>query len=91
MTPTIKGDHVEEQLLGSIVLMCAKHHVQFNFSRAMCLLTGDNTSKGCTALLDAALVYLHFVERVLINEVESAAAVHKDFCKSKAVHDGTED
>ena len=42
-------------------------------------------------MFDAAPVYFHFMECVLINEVQSAAAVHENLGEPKAVHDWTED
>ena len=51
----------------------------------------DNPSEGRIALLDAALVYLHFMERVLVDEVQSTTAVHDHFSEPKAIHNWIED
>ena len=78
--------HVEVQLFGPVVLRRAEYHIEFNFPRASCFSTGDNASKGGTALLDATLVHLHFVERIFVDQVESATAVHEHFGESNAIH-----
>ena len=51
--PTIEGDHMKEQLFGSVVLGHAEYHIQFNSPRASCFSTWYNASKGGIALLDA--------------------------------------
>ena len=81
----IERGHVEEQLSGHIILRRAEYYIKFNFPRASCFSTGDNASKGGTALLDATLVHLHFVERIFVDEVKSATAVHEHFGESKAI------
>ena len=50
--------------------------------------TGDDASKVDIALLDACSTDLHFVQRVLADEVKPTAAVHEHFRESKAVHNG---
>src|SRR5215216_2604401 len=82
----IERGHVEEKLFGPVVIRRAEYYIEFNFPRASCFSTGDNTSKGGTTLLDAALVHLHFVERIFVNEVKSASAIHEHLGKSKAIH-----
>ena len=91
MISTIKRGHFEGYLFGPIVLRCAKYHVELNFSCASCFPTGNDSSKGHITLLDAASVYLHFIERVLVDEVLSTASVHEHFSKPEAVHDWTKD
>ena len=51
--PTVEGDHMKEQLFGSVVFGRAEYHIQFNSPRASCYSTGDNASKGGIALLNA--------------------------------------
>ena len=87
----IEWGHVEEQLFGPVILRCAVYYIKFDFPRALCFSTGDDASKGGTALLDAVLVHLHFVERVFIDEVKSATAIHEYFSEPKAVHDWAKD
>ena len=82
----IERGHVEEKLFGPEVIRRAEYYVECNFSRASRFSTGDNNSKGGTALLDATLVHLHFVERIFIDEVKPTAVVHEHFGKSEAVH-----
>ena len=88
MIPTIEGDHVKEQLFGPVIFGCAEYHIQFNSPRASCFSTGDNSSKGSVALLNACSVDLHFVERVFLDEVKPTVAVHEHLGKIKAVHNG---
>ena len=61
--------HLEGYLLGPIILRRAEYHIECDFSRTSCLPTGNNSSEGRAALLNAAPVYFHFVESFLINEV----------------------
>lgn len=82
----IERGHVEEQLFGPVILTHAEYYIKFNFPRASCFSIGDDASKGGTALLDAVLVHLHFVERVFIDEVKSVAAIHEHFGELKAIH-----
>ena len=82
----IERDHVEEQLSGPVIIKRAEYYIKLYFPRASCFSTGDDASKGGDASLDVVLVHLHFVERVLIDEVEPTAAVHEHFSKSKAIH-----
>ena len=77
---------MEEQLFRHVVIRRAEYYIEFDSPRALCFAAGDNASKGGTALLDATLVHLHFVERIFVDEVQSAAAVHEHFVESKAVH-----
>ena len=86
MISAIEWCQVEEQLFGPVVLQRAEYYVKLNFPRASSFSTGDNASKGGVALLNASLVHLHFIECVFLDEVQSAAAVHKHFGESKAVH-----
>ena len=86
MISAIEGNHVEEQLFGLVIFTCVEYYIKFNFPRTSCFSTGDDASKGGTALLDACSVNMHFVERVLVNEVKSTVAVHEDFGESKAIH-----
>ena len=53
--------------------------------------TRDYSSKGCAASRDAVPVYIHFLESFLIDEVQSAAAVHEYLGKMKVIHYWTED
>ena len=78
--------HVEEQLFGPVVLRCAEYDVKFNLPRASCFLTGDNALKCGAALLNATFVHLHFLERIFVDEVQSAATVHDHFGEPKAIH-----
>ena len=83
--------HLERDLLGPVTIRRAEHHVQCDFSCAACFRTGDYSSKGCAASLNAAPVYFHFSEGFLVNEVQSAATVHEYLGKSKVVHYRTKD
>ena len=86
MIPDVERCHVEEQLFGPVVFWRAEYHIKFNFPRASCFSNGDNASKGCTDLLDAALVHLHFIECAFVDEVQSAAAIHEHFGEAKTIH-----
>ena len=77
---------MEEQLFGPVVLRRAEYYIQFDCPRTSCFLTGDDASEGGIALLDAGLVNLNFVERLLIDEVKSTAAIHEHFGESEAIH-----
>ena len=77
---------MKEQLLCPVIFRRAEYYIKFNFPRASYFSTGDNASKGGTALLDATLVHLHFVERIFVDEVQSATAVHEHFSEPKAVY-----
>lgn len=88
MISIVEGDHMEEQLFGPVIFGRAEYHIQFNFPIASCFLTGDDSSKGGAALLDACFVNLHLVERVLVDEVKPTATVHEHFGESKTVHYG---
>ena len=88
MISAIDGNNVKEQLLRPVILRRDEYYVKFNSPRTSCFSTGDDASKGGTALLDACSINLHFVERVFINEVKPTAAIHEHFGKSKAVHNG---
>ena len=82
----IERCHVEEQLFGPVVLRRAEYGIKFKLPRASCFSTGDNASEGGAPLLDATLVQLHFIERVLVDEVESAATVHEHLSDPKTIH-----
>ena len=88
---TVERGHLEGYFFGPIVLRCAEYHVERVFSRASRLLTGNNSSEGRITLLDAAPVYFHFIECVLVDEVWSAAAVHEHFSEPKSIHNWIED
>ena len=79
---------MKKQLLRPVIFSRAEYYVKFNSPRTSSFLTGDDASKGGTALLYACCINLHFVERVLVDEVKPTAAVHEHFGKSKAVHYG---
>ena len=66
----VEGDHVEQQLFGPVIFRRAEYYIQFNSARASCFLTGDDASKDGAALPDACSINLHFVERVLVDEVK---------------------
>ena len=82
---------MERDLFGPVIVRRAKHHIKCDFSGAVRFPTGDYSSKGCVASLNAALVYFHFLKGFLINEVQSAAVVHEYLGKTKVVHYWTED
>ena len=88
MVSSIEGDHVEEQLFGPVLFRCAEYYIQFNSPRASCFSTRDDASKGGIALLDVCSINLHFVEGVLVDEVNPTTADHEHFGESKAVHNG---
>ena len=83
--------HLKHDLLGSVIVRRAEHHIQCDFSCTARFPTGDYSSKGCAASLDAVPVYFHFSKGFLINEVQSAASIHEHLGEAKAVHYGTED
>ena len=91
MISAIEGNHVEEQLFGPVILKHAEYYIKFDFPRASCFSTGDDASKGGTALLDACSATMHLVERVLIDDVKSTTAVHEHFGKSEAIHNWVSD
>ena len=76
---------------GLIVLQCAEYHAECDFSRTPCLPTGNDSSEGCATSLNVVPVYFHFLKGFLINEVQSATAVHEYLGKTKAVHYSAED
>ena len=78
-------------LFGPIILRCAEYHIECEFSRTSCLPAGNNSSTGCAALFNAALVYFHFIESFLVNEVLSATAVHEHFGELKPIHNWIKD
>ena len=82
---------MEGDFFGPVILWGAEYHIECDFSRTSCLLTRDNSLEGRAALLNAALVYFHFVEGFLIDEVSSAATVHEHFSKPEAIHNWTKD
>ena len=91
VAPTVERGHLEGYLFGPIVLRRAEYHVKLNFSCASCFPTGNDSSEGLITLLDADSIYLHFTECVLVNEVQSAPAVHEHFSELKAIHNWVED
>ena len=91
MISTTERGHLESDLRGPVIIRRAEHHIQCDFSCAACFPTGDCSSKGCAASLNAAPVYFHFSEGFLVSEVQSAAAVHEYLCKSEVVHYRTKD
>ena len=78
-------------LFGPIVLRRAEYHIECDFSRTSCLPARNNSLEGCVALLNVAPVYFHFVEGFLVDEVQSAGAIHEHFGEPKAIHNWTED
>ena len=78
--------HVEQQLFGPVVLRRAKYDVKFDLPRASCFSTGDDASESGATLLNANFVHLHFLERIFVDEVQSAATVHEHFSEPKAIH-----
>ena len=91
MVSDAERGHLKCDLLGSVIIRRAEHHIQCDFSCTARFPTGDYSSKGCVASLNAALVNFHFSQGFLIDEVESDAAVHEYLCKSEAVPYRTED
>ena len=69
MVPTVERGHLESYFFEPIIVQRAEYHIKCNFSRTPRFPTRNDTSKGCAAFLDAAPVYFHLVERVLVNEV----------------------
>ena len=66
---TVEMGHLESYFFGSIILWCAEYHIECNFSRTPRFPTGNDTLKGRAAFLDAAPIYFHLMERVLVDEV----------------------
>src|SRR3954468_10051305 len=79
MVSATERGHLERDLFGPVISYTARFP------------TGDYSSKGCAASLNAVPVYFHFSKGFLINEVQSAATVHEYLGESKAVHYWTED
>ena len=77
MISDVERCHVEEQLFGPIVLRHAEYDIEFDPPRAYYFSTGDDASESGAALLNATFVHLHFLERIFIDEVQSAATVHE--------------
>ena len=50
------------------------------------LLDWGYASKSGAALLNATLVHLHFLERILVNEVQSTATIHEHLGEPEAIH-----
>ena len=69
MISAAKTGHLEGYFFGPIVLRWVEYHVECDFSRTPCLPTGNDSSEGYVALLDAAPVYFHFLYCILIDEV----------------------
>src|SRR5215216_1149856 len=65
---------MEEQFSGPVVLRRAEYDVEFDLPRASCFSTGDDASESGAALFNATFVHLHFLERIFVDEVQSAAA-----------------
>ena len=82
---------MERDLFGPVILRRAEYHIQCDFPRTSCLPTRDDSSEGRAASLNAALVYFHLIEGFLIDEVQSASAVHEHFSEPEAIHDWTKD
>ena len=57
----------------------------------MGLHTWDDTFKGGFSGFDPRGVYTHFAHCILIEQVQAAAAVHKDSSEVKSVDDGVKD
>ena len=57
----------------------------------MGLYTWDDTFKGGFSGFDPRGVYTHFAHCILIEQVQAAAAVHKDSSEVKSVDDGVKD
>ena len=57
----------------------------------MGLYTWDDTFKGGFSGFDPRGVYTHFAHCILIEQVQAAAAVHKDSGEVKSVDDGVKD
>ena len=58
---TAERGHMESDFFGPIILRRAEYHVKCDFSRTSHLPTGNDSSEGRVALLDAASVYFHFL------------------------------
>ena len=67
MISSVERGHLEGYLFEPIILRRAEYHVECDFSRASRLPTGDDSSEGRATLLDAAPIYFHFVEWVLVD------------------------
>ena len=65
----VERGHLEGYFFGLIILWRAEYHVKCDFSRTPRLPTGNDSSEGRAALLDATPVYFHFVECIFIDEV----------------------
>ena len=61
---------MKEQLFQPVIFRHVEYYVKFNSPQTPCFSTGDDASKGGTPLLDACSIDLHFVERVLVDEVK---------------------
>src|SRR3954470_15064798 len=90
MVSAFERGHLERDLFGPVIIRSAEYHIQCDLSGAAHFLTGDYSSKGCAASLNAVPVYFHLLEGFLVDEVQSAASVHKYLCEVTAVHYGTE-
>ena len=64
----VERGHLEGYLLGPIILRRAEYHVKCDFSRTPRLPTGNDSSESRGALHNAAPIYFHFVECILIDE-----------------------
>ena len=86
MVSAAERGHLECDFFGRIILRRAEYHVKCDFSCTPCLPTGNDSSERRAALLNAAPVYFHFMECVLINEVQSATTIHAHFSEAEAVY-----
>ena len=91
MVSAAERGHLERDFFGPVIVRRAEHHIECDFSSAACFQARDYSSEGCAASLNTAPVYFHFLKSFLVNEVQSAAAIHEYLGKSKAVHYWTED
>ena len=69
MISAVERGHLERDFFGSIIVRRAEHHIKCDFSGAARFPAGDYSSEGCAASLNAALVYFHFLESFLVDEV----------------------
>ena len=57
----------------------------------MGLYTWDDTLKGGFGGFDPSGIYTHFAHCILIDQVQAAAAIHKDSSEVESVDDGVQD
>ena len=65
----VERGHLEGYFFGPIIIRRAEYHVECYFSRTPRPPTGNNSSEGRAALLNAAPVYFHFAECIFVDEV----------------------